>query len=260
MNYIFAYMLASLLVVLSNAFIAIAINNDATARDLKKGKTYAVLAFFFPVIVGIIYGCTRSKMAKIHPKICNNCCSHIDDNVTVCPYCSSTHFSKFYNDKSKKLKKSSVIFVVLAVVLYIASVVVGITAIVPLTESIIDGSSSYLDSVIPDDKNPLSEFAYYDREGNSYTNPDDVIFYAKDGTQYVYLRDDSYKSFYVNTKDESEKYEAIKCYVDKDGYFVYDEDGSIVIEDNLMTAKDSDGNIYYPAEIVTWNSSGEISN
>ena len=38
MNYIAAYLVVSLLVVLCNAFIAIAINNDAAARDLKNGK------------------------------------------------------------------------------------------------------------------------------------------------------------------------------------------------------------------------------
>lgn len=252
MNYIAAYLVVALLVVLCNAFIAIAINNDAAARDLKKGKTYAVLAFFFPLIVGIIYGCIRKKMEKIHPKVCNECCNYVGENVRVCPYCSSKRFSKYYNDKSDKLKKSAVIFTVLAVVLYIAGVVVGATAVMPLTQSIIGD-----DNALPNAS--ASGFSYYDREGNSYTDPDDVIFYAKDGSQFVSTKDETYKTYFVNTKDEAQRYDGLKCFVDKDGYFVYDNDGAIVLEDNLFKAKDSEGNIYYPAEIVTWNSSGEIN-
>lgn len=253
MNYIAAYLVVSLLIVLCNAFIAIAINNDATARDLKKGKTYAVLAFFFPVIVGIIYGCTRKKMEKIHPKVCIECCNYVKEDVRVCPYCSSKRFSTFHNDKSKTLKKSAVVFTVLAAVLYVVSIVVGATAVMPLTQSIIG------------DDNPLpnasvSDFSYYDREGKAYSTPDDVIFYAKDGSQYVSTKDDNYKTYFVNTKDETQKCEGLKCFVDEDGYFVYDKDGAIVLEDNLFTAKDSEGNLYYPAEIVTWDSSGKIRN
>lgn len=256
MNYIVTYILVVVISIMSNAFIALAINNDASARDLQKRTTYAVLAFFFPLVVGVIYLCKRSKMQKVHPKMCNRCCNYVEENAAVCPYCSSSHFSTYHNDKSKKLKKSSIVFLVLAVVLYVVGVVLANFAAVPLANSIVDKG---INSVTSGDENPLDELSFYDMKGNAYKNMEDVIYYAKDGSQYVNVRDEkTYESFFVNTKDETQKYESLKCFVDKDGYFIYDADGAIDLDDTYMTAKDSEGNVYYPAEIVGWDSSGTL--
>lgn len=71
MNYIAAYLVVALLVVLCNAFIAIAINNDAAAR-LKKEKPMRSLPFSFRLLSALFMAAHVKKWKKSIPRSAMN--------------------------------------------------------------------------------------------------------------------------------------------------------------------------------------------
>lgn len=100
----------------------------------------------------------------------------------------------------------------------------------------------------------------YDREGNAYTY-DYVPYYDKEGNKYSYSFDsDMQKGTYtnVNTGDEfNNEY----CFVDENGYFVYDNGHKFVLQKNAKYSNqymDSDRKIYYWASGISWNKNGEM--
>lgn len=95
----------------------------------------------------------------------------------------------------------------------------------------------------------------YDRAGNAYTY-DNVPYFDKNGDKYAYSFDsETLKGTYTNLTT-SETYDNEYCFVDENGYFVYDSEGEFVKQTDSPYSyqyKDKDGNIYYWASGVSWD-------
>lgn len=102
---------------------------------------------------------------------------------------------------------------------------------------------------------------YYDMNGVSYRDINDVPFYTKDGEKYLRDGDDGHIDYLVN--ESGEKYDSMKCYVDEDGYIVLNRN-DIKYNEVLDTAgniyynTDKAGNRYADCTYIYWNDSGEI--
>ncbi|MGN0528291.1 MAG: hypothetical protein ACI4IE_04085 [Eubacterium sp.] len=109
--------------------------------------------------------------------------------------------------------------------------------------------------------NFASQGNYYDMNGVSYRDINDVPFYTRDGEKLLRGGDDGHINYLVN--DSGKKHDLINCYVDEDGYIVlnrndieYNED--LDINGNIYCYIDKDGNKYANCTFIYWNADGEI--
>lgn len=141
----------------------LALHNDAKARGVKDATIYTVLEFFFPIIVAIVYLCTRNKAPKIQPKICNNCRTTVNTKSTFCPNCLGTEFTDYLIPNNEKYHKNAKIFTVFAVVFFIiANIVstVGSQQLEKYSDDFLDkyGSYDYNDYYDNDDYQDFQDF------------------------------------------------------------------------------------------------------
>ncbi|WP_296977628.1 hypothetical protein [uncultured Eubacterium sp.] len=175
------------------AFICVAVNYDAKARGVKEKTLYTVLSFFFPLIVGIVYLCTRKNCKKIQPKICNNCHTTVDTNSTFCPNCLGTDFTDYLIRDNEKYHKNAKIFLIAGIAVYVVTCVVNVFFNIYFDKNAepfindIERYSNYLDNY--DDKddydnrdysNHFDADGYFDdfgfpKDGEEETQPDDVL-------------------------------------------------------------------------------------
>lgn len=97
---------------------------------------------------------------------------------------------------------------------------------------------------------------YYDKDGTQHLSPYEMNFTDAQGNSYTFDFDKSgYDYFYINNTDE--RLNSDLCYIDSNGYLIYDEDMSITAKDKNHCV-DEDGSIYYPAKYTTFNEDGTI--
>lgn len=222
-NIIILYLVSAGLSLLSSLFICLAINSDAKARNLKARKTYAILAFFFPLIVGIVYACTRNNAKTL------------DTPLTTDP---------------KKLVKKSIIYIIVAILIYVGSFGFGVYMGV---------------SGLTGDNGIFSMFEdreMYDMKGNLIANDMAMPAYDRDGNKYLLyessIDDEEYFSYYAN-EATNEEFDSEFCYVDSEGYFFFDKDGKVDVNDDGDFA-DEAGNIYYTIDEIYWDADGQMQN
>ena len=249
-------------------------------EDLSVGS--CILAVFFPLIAVIIQLSRKKHFQGEGMKICRQCGEKLPPSFEVCPRCLAS-LDPYDEKKSNSSKTLSTVmlgvFSVSKAVLVISVVLlVGIC-----TKSILDTTNDMVRqyqrvSVTVDGKQ-----MYFDKKGNSYENEEDVVLYAKDGTKYIYDADT-----YCYVSDKNEEFEIDYCYVDSDGWFYYDEDGSLICKtpdvaddvnedfysmkdksieeylsgilslDDFRTYYDEKGNRYCAAAVASWNEKGEL--
>ncbi|MGN0538787.1 MAG: hypothetical protein ACI4KI_02930 [Candidatus Fimenecus sp.] len=93
----------------------------------------------------------------------------------------------------------------------------------------------------------------YDRMGNEYNEFDNTIdMFDRDGNRYAFEYGKGTNAYYV--AEDGTKYDAQKCFIDKEYFFVYDENDEFIydgtqiyfwIGENLERYKDKDGNKYF---------------
>ncbi len=100
----------------------------------------------------------------------------------------------------------------------------------------------------------------YDRLGKAYTY-DHVPYYDSKGNRYKYVFDSaSLKGWYINVST-GEAFENVYCFVDENGFFVYDSNHSFVEQDDIKNVRaymGPDGETYYLASGIFWNENGEL--
>lgn len=122
----------------------------------------------------------------------------------------------------------------------------------------IDGTLYYPARFSSFDKNGSIKYDFnsanfsYDRLGNAYTY-DYVPYYDSDENKYMYCTNQTftYKNLTTNESFDNEH-----CFVDKNGYFVYDSDGSFTEIENSKydyLYEDKKGNLYFWASSITWD-------
>lgn len=99
---------------------------------------------------------------------------------------------------------------------------------------------------------------YYDAVGNAYTYRN-IPYIDAQGNKYYYSYND-FKGTYTNVIT-GDAYENEYCFVDENGYFVYDDKHTFVKQEDSEYAyqyKDDEGNIYYWASGVTWDENSQM--
>ncbi|MBQ5592840.1 MAG: hypothetical protein IIU80_07830 [Clostridia bacterium] len=98
---------------------------------------------------------------------------------------------------------------------------------------------------------------FYDREGNIYTSAEDVIYHDREGNEYTLYPTKADHWHFIST-DSRYTYIAERVYVDKDGYIVYDRENKIKETDLKYVYADDEGNEYYRADEIRFDSKGSI--
>lgn len=128
----------------------------------------------------------------------------------------------------------------------------GIMLIAMLASMLTIGVSKVKSAV---DNEPI--VIYYDIRGNEYGKAWKVPLYDREGNTYKY----EFKDFDICYTDQNgNSYTSEKCYIDSDGYFVYDEEDDFVsVSENMDYYKDTEGNIYYSVALlpVYWSEDGD---
>lgn len=98
---------------------------------------------------------------------------------------------------------------------------------------------------------------FYDREGNTYTSQESVLYYDKDGTGFV-LQQTKADRWHFISEDGRRMLLAERMYLDMDGYLVFDSTNTFTQTDRKYVYTDKDGNEYFRADEITWNKKGEM--
>ena len=282
----------SVLNVLTLVFVVLYMNYTAKYKNHDLSVAWYILAFFFPVPVAIAFAVKSKKFRHENTKVCSQCGDKYPETFSMCSRCL-IDLPELDDPKRMKKKKLGKIFCILFwVVSAISVVVIGIlvATVVGQTVDLLDESFSSYRIGFTDEN---GETVYYDKEGNTYTDPYAVLIYGKDGEVYTYTtiedtgegEDAFYFENTVYIDEEGNEYDPYLCYVDEDGYFYYDENYEIVWDDSdydyeaeedveidfddlLEEDKnyryyqdryiDEDGKLYYYADEVSWNEKGEI--
>lgn len=99
---------------------------------------------------------------------------------------------------------------------------------------------------------------FYDREGNTYTSQEDVVYYDKDCKEFILYHQIKQDRWHFISKDGKNMYTAERMYLDTDGYLVYDRDNTFKQTELKYIYKDANGNEYFRADEMTWNKRGEM--
>lgn len=83
--------------IIFHILMTISVSKDCKSKAIINSSSYVVLTFFFPVITGIVYACKRNNAQK----------------------------AEELPENSKALADSSVLFFVLAVIVFIISAIIG---------------------------------------------------------------------------------------------------------------------------------------
>jgi hypothetical protein len=255
---------------LFNVLMALAINLDCRAKNIKARKSFTILSLLFPIIVGIIYAVKRKGLQKEF-KFCATCKNKVDAYANKCPFCGGYTLYEFKNPKAKTFQKISIVLCVVSIICGVVSTVIDAPSYVKNFQKNVNSYSDNDYEEYEDDIDSDYSELSYDRNHIAYSNPYDVLFYDKDGNSYV---SDENEAYFDNT-DTNETYETKYCFVDGDGYFCYINDGSLSPldddpyayiyydeDDNAKvinaTYANKDGNRYYLAKYVSWTYSGSL--
>ncbi len=276
------YVVSILVSLAFSVLFMLSIGFDCKSRNDKKQGMWMALTFFFPLIAGIVYACTRNKKPTAEAtKVCASCGAVIDSSMTFCPACGQQNTFSDDGSVRKKYKKTSNILFGVSVVVYVVDLILCIvlavsmfTTVFDTVEDILDDSSLtdydyYYDYDYDYDFSYSDHYAYtengvdvyYDRLGNAYYESDDVVYYDEQGNTYTYDEDE----FSFETANDIEYYEDY-CYVDENGYFCIDmtavnssgEEESITFDEDTLYYSDSNGKSYYWACEVSWDKDGNL--
>lgn len=242
-------LLISVVGILTQLFLALAVHYDCKEKRIENATMWTLLTFFFGWIPAIIYICTRNNAKK------QEFADQEINEVTI-------------NNYKSKSKTFLILFIVFYIVTIIGAAVIGGVAFTTGMragldsdlEGIIGGQfdNDYLDGL--DDEDFFTDnddfFAYYyDREGNSYDDVQDVVFYSNDGKKY-YFSDDQHSY----TDDDGTLYEVLRCFVDEEGYFYFDKDNKLEFSKEKSKYVDSDGKTYDSIIGTYWDEFGQMQN
>lgn len=239
LSVLIGFLISAVLLLIFRIMFAVSISLDAKARNFKDRTVYSILAFFLPLVIGIVYLCIRDNDKN-------------KSSVQV-QYAQNPYYQQQYEpvqfqavEPEKPNTKSSIICFIIALVFLFASI--GISSFAAVKEM-----AGIADNVVGTVTQDM-----YDMNGNKCEGIDNVPFYDKDGTKYVYsYNDEEYDAYYIN-QDTKEKYKDYQCYLDADGYFVYDENDEIEYDFDIDGYVDANGNVYHEAHGTFWDKDGNM--
>ncbi len=202
--------------ILLRIFAVLSIITDSYTKNRHNGIILGIVAIIFPLISEFIYFVIGKK--------------------------KDVSFENNRNQKkiSTGLLIISIICTIVMIFLIMISYINAINnAYDSFNEKYGGEESNIAEKIITDD---ADYDGYYDMKGNHYNYLADVVYYSKDGKRYT-------TDFQTVTclDNDNESYPETFCYVDKNGYFYYDENKEICVEDG-QSFTDDNGNIYYPLD------------
>lgn len=247
--------LAGISVLLFETGAILAVYNDSKGRGAKNNILWTVLTLLSPFIVGLIYYFSKDSLASGAPRMCTGCGTIYENEKFICPNCGGTQSvfcevtdKPMYLKKAKKWAKVSVISLVIYVVLLVS--VCLLSAFLP---------DSQYDESEPSDAihyayNVDGVETYYDLKGNSYTDPNAVLYYDEMGNAYQY---DRYTHKFICNGEE---YFSFDAFVDKNGYFVYNDRAVLSYDSDSDTGNwvDENNNKYFNYFFASWDADGNL--
>ena len=252
---------------------------EAAYRNKKLSSVWYICGLFFSFPTLIVFLATKKSFPGEDVKVCPQCGDKFFQRFEICPKCL-IELPSVDSDEKITQKKRSRISGIIVIVLYSLIVILGCIFNSSIFDGILEDEFGYRIAV---------DGVYYDKMGNMYEDETDVLFYDEEGNAYFYaavpseiepLSEDYY---YMN--ESGDKFYELDCYVTADGWFYYDEDGSLyTINTDNMTEEEADeyfdeyigsvltdeyryyyfpytdgeGNVYYPAYEASWNAEGEL--
>ena len=98
---------------------------------------------------------------------------------------------------------------------------------------------------------------FYDREGNVYLSQEDVLYYDRNGKEYILHQTKADRMHFIST-DSRTMYISERVYTDMDGYIVYDKENKFSPTDRKYVYTDVDGNEYYRADEIRFDHNGDM--
>ena len=282
----------SVLNILAVVFVVLYMHYTAKYKNQELSVAWYIFGFLFSVPTAIAFAIKSKKFRHENTKVCSQCGDKYPETFTMCSRCliELPELDDKSRMKKKKLGKAFCIGFWAVVVATVVAVAALVAIVWQQTWDLMELDDTTYRIGITDEN---GETVYYDKEGNTYTDPFAVLIYGKNGEVYTYTtiedagagEDAFYFENTVYIDEEGNEYDPYLCYVDEDGYFYYDENYEIVWDDSdydyeaeedadidfddlLEEEKnyryyqdrytDEDGKLYYYADEVSWNEKGEI--
>ncbi len=254
-------------------------------KDLE--TIWYVMGFLFPMITFFVFLSKSKKFPGENMKVCPNCGKKFPEIFEICNTCLIELPANDPTEKRKQGKNAKLMCALFIVFLVINTVSTSFFAAAYATNFVSMINDSYYDDSSYTWRLPVTnengDEVYYDMQGNSYEDPDDVKLYDENGNTYeLYSDHDEFEYYYVD--ESGKKYETWYCYVTADGYFYYDEKDEIeyIYADEYEDGNDEDydynyddediydytyyydeyrddeGNLYYDADGASWNEKSEL--
>lgn len=280
----------SVLNILTTVFVILYMHYTAKYKNYDLSVAWYILGFFLSLPTAIVFAIKSKKFRHENTKVCSQCGDKYPETFTMCSRCL-IDLPELNDPNRMKKKKLGKIFGALFVVTMIASIVALGYYMVSMYNLAMEWAGTLETSYRIGITDENGETVYYDKMGNTYTDPYAVVLYGKNGEVYTYTTvGDTYEdddAFYfennVYVDQDGNEYDPYNSYVDADGYFFYDENYEIIWDDSEYDYDDEtefddfdelfdeenyryyqdryvddDENVYYYAEEVSWNEKGEI--
>lgn len=299
------YYVLSAISLVSIVLLLVYMHFSAKHKNQKLSAGWYICGYFFPLITAIVFISKSKKFPGPDMKVCPACGDRYPRVYEVCGRCLAPlpEIDDSTKNKDKKISKiTGAAFWVTYAITTVASLVFLGFMVGAFIDTVSGAIDSFEDSGRIGITNESGATVYYDKMGNTYENPEDVVLYGKDGTAYTYKvenieEDGMYFDEYYYVSDDGEKFIEYDCYINEDGWFVfdkkqefdyiddapfyydeesenyYDYDGNILSEEDIyayydenledyryydMTYFDSEDNKYYWAPEASWNEKGEL--
>ncbi|MBR3148601.1 MAG: hypothetical protein IKF64_00370 [Eubacterium sp.] len=292
------YIVTILLAIAFRVCFAFSINYDSRARNIRATTAFTVLTVFFPIITGIVYACMRhdAQQNTKFCASCNTLVDGAIKMCPECK--GMVFKRAPHPETVKFVKRSVSLFVAAVIIFFcglgvsaaetVIAVKLGADAIRSYDKGGFDKWAGYFidefassadkeksadaenqdgeeaetseqseEDTTADIDSIIGNLTYYDRDGKAYKNAVDVPYYSKDGKIFYYVKEPDLTQYFIEEGSKT-KLDIKRCFVDKDGYFIFDEKGEITLNDDIVTASDKDGNTYIPASLAIWNEKGEL--
>ena len=277
----------SVLNVLAVVSVILYMHYTAKYKNHDLSVVWYILGVFLPLPVAIAFAIKSKNFRHENTKVCSQCGDKYPETFTMCSRCL-IDLPELDDPKRMKKKKLGKVFGGVFALVAVASVV----ALGCLLSTVYNLAMDWVDTVATSYRIGITdidgETVYYDREGNAYADPYDVLLYGKNGEVYTYTTveetSEDGDAFYFETQvyvdQDGNEYDPYNCYVDEDGYFYYDENYEIIWDDSEYDYDEEEdiedwfdddnyryyqdryideaGNVYYYAEEASWNEMGEI--
>lgn len=211
---------APILRAIAGLLLSISVAKDCKAKKNGSPLLWALFVLLMPFIAGIIYFVYSRYFAE---------------NSEIM-------------EKDRRKMKSSKRLCFLAVIVYIASVIMPVISFAVTAAAGLTGI-----------KNEEILFPYYDQNGAEYAFYDDVPLYDEMGNEYHLDRSETFWLADSYFDSQGKEYDSEKSFIDENGYFFYDENDTLVLNDDGYYY-DASGKKYALIDgYVYWDEQGRIN-